>query len=65
LHAFTGKCKWQPDAFETRGLKVFREQYPHGKNYAVSPLNGPTYERIQDGLKIAFVSPTELRQALA
>lgn len=59
------ECKWQPDAFETRGLKAFREQYPRGKNYAVSPLNGPPYERIQDGLKIAFVSPTGLRQALA
>jgi hypothetical protein len=29
-----------------------------------SPLNGPGYERIQDGLRIAIVSPGELRQAM-
>jgi uncharacterized protein len=58
------ECKWKPDAFETRGLAAFREQYPKGKNYVVSPLNGPAYERIRDGLKISIVSPRELRQAL-
>ena len=59
------ECKWKPDAFETRGLKAFRDQYPKGKNYVVSPLNGPAYEQSQDGLKVVFVSPTELRQAIA
>jgi predicted AAA+ superfamily ATPase len=58
------ECKWKPDAFETRGLAVFREQYPKGKNYVVSPLNGPAYDRIQGGLKISIVSPAELRQAM-
>ena len=24
------ECKWKPDAFETRGLAAFREQYPKG-----------------------------------
>jgi predicted AAA+ superfamily ATPase len=46
------ECKWKPEAFETRGLAAFREQYPKGKNYVVSPLNGPSYERVQGGLKI-------------
>jgi len=59
------ECKWNPEAFETRGLAAFREQYPKGKNYAVSPLNGPAYERVQGGLKISIVSPGELRQAMA
>jgi predicted AAA+ superfamily ATPase len=58
------ECKWKPDAFETRGLAAFREQYPKGGNYVVSPLNGPAYERVQDGLKISIVSPAELRQAM-
>jgi predicted AAA+ superfamily ATPase len=58
------ECKWRPQAFETRGLKVFREQYPKGKNYVVSPLNCPAYEGVQDGLKVNFVSPGELRVAL-
>jgi len=42
-----------------------REQYPKGRNYVVSPLNGPAYERIQNGLKVVFLAPGELRQALA
>jgi predicted AAA+ superfamily ATPase len=58
------ECKWKPEAFETRGLGVFREQYPRGKNYVLCPLSGPAYERAQDGLKFAFVSPGELRQAM-
>jgi len=59
------ECKWNPEAFETRGLAAFREQYLKGKNYVVSPLNGPSYERVQGGLKITIVSPGELRQAMA
>ncbi len=58
------ECKWSPEAFETRGLGAFREHYPSGKNYVVSPLNGPRYARIQAGLEIAFVTPAGLRQAL-
>lgn len=59
------ECKWRPQAFETRGLKAFRDQYPKGKNYVVSPLNGPAYEGVRDGLKVRFMSPGELRAALS
>jgi predicted AAA+ superfamily ATPase len=58
------ECKWQADAFEPRGLLAFREQYPKGENYVVSPLSGPAFERVQSGLEISFVSPGELRQAI-
>ena len=47
-----------------RGLEVFREQYPKGRNYVVSPLSGPAYERVQDDLKIVVASPGELRLAM-
>jgi predicted AAA+ superfamily ATPase len=59
------ECKWNPQAFETRGLAAFREHYPKGKNFVVSPLTSPSYERVQDGLKISIVSPGELRLAMA
>jgi predicted AAA+ superfamily ATPase len=59
------ECKWKPEAFETRGLAAFRKQYPQGKNFVVSPLNGPAYNRVQDGVKLSIVSPGELRQAMA
>ena len=59
------ECKWNPEAFESRGLGAFREQYPNGKNYVVSPLNGSAYERIHDGRNVAFVSPEDLRVRFA
>jgi hypothetical protein len=59
------ECKWNPQAFESRGLAAFREQYPKGNNFVVSPLTSPSYERVQDGLNISFVSPGELRLAMA
>ena len=59
------ECKWKLEAFETRGLAAFREQYPKGKNFVVSPLNGPAYEQVQGGLKISIVAPGELRLAMA
>jgi hypothetical protein len=58
------ECKWKPEAFETRGLKAFREQYPKGRNYVVSPLSGPAYGRVQDDLKLVVASPAELRHAI-
>jgi predicted AAA+ superfamily ATPase len=56
------ECKWKADAFETRGLAAFRARHPKGKNYVVCPLPGPGYERTQDGHKLAFVSPADLRR---
>jgi hypothetical protein len=58
------ECKWRPDAFETRGLEAFRALYPKGKNYVVCPLPGPGYDRTQDGHKLVFVSPGELRRSI-
>jgi hypothetical protein len=55
------ECKWNPAAFEPRGLLAFRELYPKGRNYVVSPLNGPQYERAEGRLKLRHVSPQELR----
>jgi predicted AAA+ superfamily ATPase len=59
------ECKWNPSAFESRGLSAFREIYPRGRNYVVSPLNGPPYGRVQGRLKLRFVSPKDLRIDLA
>ena len=58
------ECKWQPDAFETRNLAAFRALYSRGRNFVVSPLNGPAYGRTQKGLQVSFMSPADLRQAI-
>mgnify|MGYP003607495870 CR=1 FL=1 len=31
------ECKWNPDAFEPRGLLAFREHYPKGRNFLCCP----------------------------
>lgn len=58
------ECKWRPDAFETRNLATFREAYPQGRNFVVSPLPGPGYTRVMTGLLVEFVTPGELRVAI-
>ena len=58
------ECKWKPDSVETRGLAALRVHYPKGRNFVVSPLNVPSYERVQDGLKLLVSSPADLRRAL-
>ena len=59
------ECKWKPDAFETRNLAAFRELYPKGRNFVVSQLNGQGYRRVMSGLPVEFVTPAELRAAIA
>jgi uncharacterized protein len=59
------ECKWNASRFEVRGVSAFRELYPRGRNYVVSPLNGSSYERVQGGLKLRFLSPRDLRIDLA
>lgn len=58
------ECKWNAAAFEMRGLAAFRAQYPKGRNFVVSPVTSPAYERIQDGHTVSILSPGDLRQAM-
>lgn len=58
------ECKWRSDALEVRGLAGFRALYPEGRNFVVSPLHGPPYDRVIAGLKVSFVSPVDLRRSL-
>jgi hypothetical protein len=60
----TIECKWRPESFETRNLATFREAYPQGRNFVVSPLPGPGYSRVMTGLPVDFVTPAELRVAI-
>jgi hypothetical protein len=46
------ECKWAPDAFDADALKVFREAYPKGKNYLLSPISGPAYVKRARGLEL-------------
>ena len=46
------ECKWDPTAFDADALKVFREHYPKGKNYLLSPIAGPAYARRVQGVEL-------------
>ncbi len=58
------ECKWKPAAFEGRNLRAFRDNYPRGRNFLVSPIEGAPYDRNVGGLKISIMSPTHLRAVI-
>jgi len=59
------ECKWNPDAFEIRGLKAFRENYPKGRNYLLSPgVRHRTVRRVGD-LEWVDLPIEDLRDELA
>ncbi|MBM3883934.1 MAG: ATP-binding protein [Verrucomicrobia bacterium] len=51
------ECKWNPDAFDARALAVFRSYYPKGRNYLVTPLEGPAYRKRVANLEILVCVP--------
>ena len=56
------ECKWNVDAFETRGLAAFRENYPRGRNLLLSPQITTAYTQQRGGLRIEFVPIAGLRE---
>lgn len=55
------ECKWNPDEFDTSAIKVFRERYPKGENYLVTPLSGPAYAREAKGVEYTVSGLETLR----
>jgi len=60
----TIECKWNPEAFESNGLRTFREAYPRGRNLILCPHVTTAYERNMGKLKVEFLPITELRAAV-
>ncbi len=58
------ECKWNPKAFDARGLQAFREHQIKGRNFVVAPIAGPPYQRKVDGLSVSIVSPAHLRSLI-
>lgn len=57
------ECKWQAAEFMPRGLQAFRETYPKGANFVVTPSGSKTpYERTIGALRVKFLSLDALRQ---
>lgn len=49
------ECKYHPDAFEADALATFRQAYPNGENFLVSPAIREPYRRRMNGLEIQFI----------
>lgn len=59
------ECKWNAEDFEARGLAAFRENYPRGNNFVISPQTVTRYKRKMGGLEVEFLPIAELRQSFA
>jgi predicted AAA+ superfamily ATPase len=53
------ECKWDPLAFDSRSLAVFRSYYPAGRNYLVTPSGNPAYIKRFGELEVQVCTPTE------
>jgi len=57
------ECKWNPEAFDSTALKLFRTYYPHGRNFLVTPSGDPAYTKRYGKLNVRICTPTELQPA--
>jgi hypothetical protein len=51
------ECKWSPEEFDPKSLRMFRSRYPKGRNYLISPHDGPAYLRAFGNLEVTVCSP--------
>lgn len=55
------ECKWDPSAFDSSALRVFRASYPKGRNYLVTPSGDPAYTKRFGTLNVRVCTPTALQ----
>ena len=54
------ECKWDPSAFDGRALAAFRQHYPAGSNYLVTPSGSPGYVTGVRGHEVRVCTPSAL-----
>jgi predicted AAA+ superfamily ATPase len=57
------ECKMNPDNFDPEGLKVFRSQYPKGRNFVTGPWIDAPYDRRYGDLVVTCGAPADLLSA--
>ena len=55
------ECKWDPGAFDSSALQLFRNYYPKGRNFLVTPSGDPGYNKRYGNLQVRVCTPSELR----
>jgi predicted AAA+ superfamily ATPase len=51
------ECKWDPAALVPAALAAFRTRHPKGRNYLVTPQDGPAHVRRYNGLEVVVCNP--------
>jgi len=54
------ECKVNPDNFDPEGLKVFRSQYPKGRNFVTGPWIDSPYDRHYGDVAVTCGTPADL-----
>ena len=54
------ECKWDPTAFDSSALQIFRAYYPKGRNFLVTPSGEPAYMKRYGKLDVKICTPAEL-----
>lgn len=62
--AIAVECKWSSSSFDPGNLKSFRHLYPNGENYVVSHDVLRSTTKDYGGMRVTFVSLTELVEKL-
>lgn len=55
------ECKWDPGAFDSRALNLFRTYYPNGRNFLCTPSGEKPYSRNYGGLEVKVCTPAGLK----
>ena len=55
------ECKWDAGAIDAAALRIFRDSYPKGRNYLVSPSGAPGYAKRFGSMEVRVCTPSELR----
>jgi len=54
------ECKWNSAAFDSAALDVFRDYYPKGRNFLVTPSGSPPYTKRFGVHEVRVCTPSEL-----
>jgi hypothetical protein len=57
------ECKWDPAEFDAAALRAFRNYYPKGKNYLLSPLSVAGYPKLAGDLEVFVTHPEGWKEA--
>jgi hypothetical protein len=55
------ECKWNPAAFDSASLKVFRSYYPKGHNFLVTPSADTAYVKNYGDMMVTICTPAQFR----